>query len=151
MSGDTPITRLPPPPPLDPLRTASIDAVQAAKREHKDEGQADDEPAKGEMPAEPEDQIDISGSVPDALQDGLEHPDKPDAFMISLDAVQDLLDQHRADYAVADFGHLQGQLAFLQTHAVPAMFWPPSVTLQQAIDQACHALAQTVPLLPPAD
>lgn len=147
MSND-PINRLPPPPPPDPLRTASIDAVQPTKREPKDEGKPnDDAPDADTKHADPEDEIVISADVPNALQDGLDHPDNPDAFQISLIAVQDLLEQHRADYSIADMTHLNSQLAFLQTHAIVSLFWPPSMTLREAIDQACNAMAGDMPLL----
>lgn len=149
MSND-PINRLPPPPPPDPLRTTSVDAVQPAKREPKDEQPAeDDAPQDDKKHSDPEDQLVISGDVPDALQDGLEHPDNPDAFQISLNAVQDLLEQHRNDYSPADFTHLNNQVAFLQTHSIISIFWPPSMTLHQAIDRACTYIAQHEP--PPSD
>ncbi len=114
-------------------------ATPVIRREKDREQKPDDSPPDEQKPAEPQDEIVISSDGPTGFDD----PDQADNYHMTLAAIYDLLDHHRTTYPLQDFSLLQDQLAFLQSHRVDSVYWPPSLTLQDAIHTACTDLTES--------
>lgn len=136
MSSDS-INRVPPAG-SDPLRTPATTGVPAIKRQHDQKQRDKDSPDPENPPQDPEDHLDLSIAPP--VTDDDSDADNPDRFWMPLSDVRDLLSQHEQHYPPTEFARLQAQLAFLDTHKVPSVYWPPHIPLQEAITRACQTV-----------
>ena len=133
-----------PPTALDTLRSAPTPTTPIIKRDQGSGGQYHGEPRKDDdTPHDPEDLVELSSPVPE-IDENSDDVNNPDRFWAPLSAVQDLLHQHKNDYPPTEWARLSDQLAFLESHGVPSLYWPPHIPLQDAITRAC----QTVSLPP---
>lgn len=122
----------PPPPPHDTMRTTAPNATNIVKREE-NQPQKDDKPPRPRKDNEPEDTVDVSGGVVPQIE---ELDNGTDQFWISLDMVEDLLQQHQHIYAPTEYQQLQAHLTYLKGQRVERLYWPPDINFATALTQA---------------
>lgn len=127
------INRVPPPPsPQDTMRTAAPNAANIVKRED-NQPQKEDKPPRPRKDNEPEDTVDVSGGIVPEIE---ELDNGTDQFWISLDMVDDLLQQHQHIYPPTEYQQLQAHLAYLKNQKIERLYWPPDINFATALTQA---------------